>query len=74
MSRVLFTIEEEELDGDYGVCVPGLIVTCSRCGHSVEVFGTEEASVKRGAVMLREECPRGDKNFYVKTETGVGIW
>jgi hypothetical protein len=74
MARVSFTVEEEELDGDYDNTVSGLIVTCSRCGHSVEVFGTEDASVKRGAVMLREECPRGDKNFYVETKTSAGIW
>ena len=27
--------------------------------HEVEVFGTGESSAKRGAAMLREECPRG---------------
>ena len=61
--RVPIDISEEDLDGDYGT-VPGLVITCTRCRHSVEVFGTEESSVKRGAVMLREECPYEEENFY----------
>ena len=31
----------------------------------VEVFGTESVSARRGAVMLREECPTQANNFYV---------
>lgn len=61
--RVPIDISEEDLDGDYG-SVPGLVITCTRCRHSVEVFGTEESSVNRGAVMLREECPYEEDNFY----------
>ena len=61
--RVTIDISEEDLDGDYGT-VPGLIITCTRCRHSVEVFGTEDSSVKRGAVMLRDECPLDEDNFY----------
>jgi len=37
--RVKIDVSEEELDGDYGA-VPGFIITCTRCRHSVEVFGT----------------------------------
>jgi hypothetical protein len=61
--RVPIDISEEDLDGDYGT-VPGLIITCTRCRHSVEVFGTEDNSMKRGAVMLRDECPLDEDNFY----------
>ena len=61
--RVPIDISEEDLDGDYGT-VPGLVITCTRCRHSVEVFGTEDNSVKRGAVMLRDECPLDADNFY----------
>ena len=61
--RVKIDVSEEDLDGDYGT-VPGLIITCTRCQHSVEVFGIEEPSVKRGAVMLRNECPFDEDNFY----------
>jgi len=63
--RIETEIEQTELAGDYGNDIPGLIVACTRCGHSVEVFGTSERSARRGAVMLAEECPEGGDNFYV---------
>jgi hypothetical protein len=61
--NVTVDISEEELDGDHG-SVPGLRLTCERCGHSVEVFGTHDASARRGAIMLRDECPNGENNYY----------
>ena len=45
----------------------GLILTCSRCGETVEVYGTSDASVKRGFVKLREAC-KEKTNFYVEEE------
>jgi hypothetical protein len=33
-----------------------------------ESYGTSEASVRRCLVMLREECPRGERNFYVDAD------
>jgi len=66
--RIKATVEEIELEGDHAT-IPSLQVTCSRCGHSVDVFGTSEASAKRGAVMLAEECPQAaGRNFYVVDE------
>ena len=64
MSAVTVNVEETTLAGDYGVDVAGIEVTCTRCEHVVEVFGTGDASVKRGCVMLRDECPRHENNFY----------
>ena len=52
-----------ELDGDYG-SVDGVEVTCTKCGHSEESRGTEEASLTRCAYLLRENCPLGESNFY----------
>jgi hypothetical protein len=60
--RIAVTVEEIELEGDYSAAVPGVAVTCSECGASAEVFGTGENSIKRGCVMLREQC--GSTNFY----------
>ena len=57
-------IEIEEDDGEHIRTVDGVSVCCGRCGHKVEVFGTSDASIKRGCVMLREECPKGESNFY----------
>jgi hypothetical protein len=62
--RITVEIEEIELDSDYGGTIPGLRVICGRCGHEAEVYGTDEPSIRRGCVMLREECPNGESNFY----------
>ena len=63
--QVRTTVEEIGVTNDNGREIPGLCVTCDRCGHSVEVYGTSQASARRGAIMLREECPNNLKNFYV---------
>jgi hypothetical protein len=62
--KVEVAVEEVELEDDHGRPIDGLSVCCGRCGHTVEVFGTSDSSIKRGCVMLREECPKGEKNFY----------
>jgi hypothetical protein len=64
MARVEVRVEEIELDNDHEIPVASVRVTCRRCGHALEIYGTSEASVRRGCVMLREECPRGESNFY----------
>lgn len=63
MIRVPCEVTEVELDADPAP-VPGVCVTCSRCGHAAEVYGTERPSVRRGLVTLLAECPRGETNFY----------
>jgi hypothetical protein len=62
--RVSCEIDEIELDGDRGV-VASVSATCSRCGHETQSYGTTERSIQRCLVMLSEECPKGEKNFYV---------
>ena len=66
--RVVCDIDHIELEGNHG-SVPSVSATCSRCGHTTESFGQSESSVKRCLVLLREECPKDEKNFYV--EDGV---
>jgi hypothetical protein len=58
---ITVSVEETELEGDYG-SIPGVIVTCDRCGMDVEVYGTSENSIKRGCIMLKEQCD--ENNFY----------
>lgn len=58
------SVDEIELEGDYGP-VDSVQATCRRCRHTTESYGTSSASVKRCLALLREECPRGEKNFYV---------
>jgi hypothetical protein len=62
--RVRVEIDEEQLEGDYGNWIDGLCLRCTRCGHEVSVFGTASESAKAGAIMLRDECPNGETNFY----------
>jgi hypothetical protein len=67
--RVECDVEHTELDGDYGT-VEGICVTCGRCDHRVEVYGTTNASIRRGLATLREECPQGENNFYAPRNAG----
>jgi hypothetical protein len=64
MARVVCEVEETELEGDHGL-VPSVILACSRCGATTESFGTGEASIRRCLALMREECPEGEKNWYV---------
>lgn len=61
--KVSADVSEVELEGDYGR-VEGLCLTCTRCGHDIEVFGTSPSSVDFGALTLREECPKREENYY----------
>ena len=63
--RIECSVDYATLDGNYGD-VEGIQVTCPRCGHATESFGTSAASVRRCMALLREECPRGETNFYVE--------
>jgi len=64
--KVECTINETELENDSGRTVDGVIAECSRCGHCTQSFGTSEASRRRCLVLLRENCPKDEKNFYVE--------
>ncbi len=64
MAYVKTKHEMVTLTNDYGANVDGVLVTCQRCDHSVEVFGESDASVRRGCAMLRKECPLGENNYY----------
>lgn len=67
MARVTTTTDYVDIDGDYG-SVEGVEVTCDKCGHSEQSGGTHDGSLSRCAYLLRENCPRGEKNFYVVDE------
>ena len=66
--KVPCAVSYDELENENGYPVDGVVVTCSRCGHHTESFGTGGASVRRCLALLREECPRGEGNFYVAEE------
>lgn len=58
------------LEGDRGLA-QGIKLTCSRCEHVVECFGITERSERRAAIMLREGCPREERNFYTTDPEGA---
>lgn len=64
MAKVDCEVEEVYLENDYGNDVDGVRVKCGRCGHEVDSFGTSSASIRRCLVLLREECPEGEANYY----------
>lgn len=61
--QITIRIDEQEIEGDYGY-QPGIIATCSECGLEIEVFGQEDASKKRACAKMREQCRRGEDNYY----------
>ena len=60
--EILYTQEEND-DGYSQDCV---YATCSKCGHETMSWGDSESSVKRCMVLMREECPAEEENFYVE--------
>jgi len=63
--KVECEIEEDDVENEGGRLIDGVVATCSRCGHTTESCGTSDASVRRCLVLMREECPQGENNFYV---------
>ena len=59
------SVEETDLENDEGYSIEGVVVTCERCDHETESFGTSIRSIKRCLVLMREECPNDEGNFYV---------
>jgi hypothetical protein len=65
--RVACDIGYVDLDGDY-TTVEGVRATCSRCGYETESFGTSDASIRRCLAVMREECPNGERNYYLQAD------
>lgn len=65
MDRVTCQIERVPLYNAANRQVFGVEATCSRCDHVTQCFGTSSRSVRRALVMMREDCPRNEENYYV---------
>lgn len=65
-SRIVAAVDETVMyrGNDGTLPIPSVCVSCSRCGHSVNILGRHRDSVVRGLATLREECPLGQKNYY----------
>jgi len=67
MAKIKCIVEQTSAENGYGKETSAMSVRCSRCGHETESFGTSEGSIKRCLMLLSEECPRGEKNFYIES-------
>jgi hypothetical protein len=66
--RVTVAAAKATVKDERGREAEGLILTCMRCGETVEVYGTSGVSVRRGFVKLRENCKEKGSHFYVEEE------
>lgn len=57
------------LTNDRGRPVDGVEATCSQCDHCESAYGESDRSIRRALAMLRENCPRGEENYYVETDS-----
>jgi hypothetical protein len=66
MARVKVEIEgvDDIEDGDGGER-KGVRATCSRCDHVTESFGVGSKSRIRCILLMKEECPNNEENFYI---------
>lgn len=44
-------------------------VECVKCRNSVDIYGVSQASELAGMATLRETCPRGEQNYYMKRKS-----
>jgi hypothetical protein len=65
MARVWCEVTIGETEGEYGGMVAETVAECGRCGNETQAYGDSEASARRCMVAMREECPRGEQNYYV---------
>ena len=63
--RISCSMLETTLENEDGREQDGILATCRECGHETESFGTGDRSRRRCLVLMREECPNGEENYYV---------
>ena len=65
MARVRCTILEVDLPNERGGTQPGVRAVHALQPHNGS-FGTGEKSIKRCLILMREQCPEDEANFYVE--------
>ncbi len=63
-AAVTVTVTVSETENENGWPVDTVTAECNRCGHTTESYGSSGASIRRCMVLLREECPKEENNFY----------
>jgi len=66
MSKLECEVDYRTYENDDGREVECVVAACPRCGHETMSWGQSVGSVKRSLVLLAEECPQGERNFYVQ--------
>lgn len=64
-TKITCEIEEIQLENEAGWMVASVCAHCSRCEHITESYGYAEPSIRRCLVLMREQCPMNENNFYV---------
>jgi hypothetical protein len=62
--RIFCEVEEFEKHGDGRKPTMCVMVTCTKCGHQTESYGTHERSVRRCMALMAQECPNYESNYY----------
>ena len=65
MAEVGCTVDYLQLENDDGREVDSVEVTCKKCDHTTQSYGDSAASVRRCLLLLREECPQNESNWYI---------
>ena len=61
-------VSYETKENEDGIEVDCVLITCSRCGHQVQIWGDNAKSIKRACATLNEQCPHQENNFYTTDE------
>ena len=62
--RIEVVVTQALIDNQDGHPLPGRVLECQDCGHTVDVFGTGTASARRGAVILKDTCPVAPGQYF----------
>ncbi len=68
MKKIPCKIEYGEDYNDYDTTTPTTTAVCGRCGHRITSWGNGDASIRRCLVLLKNECPNQENNFYVTAD------
>jgi hypothetical protein len=73
MARVKVEIEGvDDIKDDDGGERKGVRATCSECDHVTESFGVGPKSRIRCIMLMKEECPQNQENYYVDADGDEG--
>lgn len=67
MPQVTTTVVLVNLSAANGATIPSVRMVCDKCGHCVESYGQRGRSIRRCLALMREGCPRREKNNFYKT-------